>query len=78
MPKEQKKKKRNGRPRSAGQHAEKYQQLYSSGRMAEKKLRRVLRHSGMAEAEKWAKERNAEQILNRLLQHLPVKVAKQG
>jgi hypothetical protein len=76
VPKEQKKKKKSGRPRSAGQHAEKYQQLYSSDRMAEKKLRRVLRHSGVAKAEKWAKEWDAERILNRLLQHLPARVAK--
>ena len=47
---------KKGRPRSAGKSANKIADYFTSGRLARKKIRRMLRANGTAQARKYAEE----------------------
>ena len=53
----------DGRPRSAGKNAAKYNAYRSSGRQDRKKLRRVIQSSGFEAGVWWAKANGCEGIL---------------
>jgi len=70
--------KKKGRPRSAGRHSAKYSR-FSVQLWAERRLRRILRHNGEAEARKWAEAhddpqtKGASRLLERLLKERSLK-----
>lgn len=61
---------KKGRPSSAGKRKGKFQNFFSTSRMAERKIRRILRHGGstaMKLAQSWADKNETTSIFRRIV-----------
>ena len=56
-----------GIPRSAGRRGDKYKGFYTGNRLAEKKLRRVLKHNSEGEARSYADKHGLQKFFQKLL-----------